>query len=40
MDDVGKWMNSEQFKVNEDHFECLIVGKNKDLRRLDISTLN
>ncbi len=40
MDDVGKWMNSKQLKLNEDKTECLIVGKNEDLSGLDISTLS
>ncbi len=39
MKDVGKWMNSKQLKLNEDKTECLIVGRNKDLRRLEISSL-
>lgn len=39
MDDVGKWMNSKQLKRNEDEIECLVVSKNNELRRLDISPL-
>ncbi len=34
MDDVGKWMESKQLKLNQDKTECLIVGKNKDIRRI------
>ncbi len=26
MDDVGKWMESKQLKLNQDKTECLIVG--------------
>lgn len=36
---VGRWMESKQLKLNEDKTECLVVGKQNDLRRLDISTL-
>ncbi len=39
MDDVGKWMQSKQLKHNQDKMECLIVGKNKDIRRINIPTL-
>ncbi len=39
MDDVGKWMESKQLKLNQDKTECLIVGKNKDIRRINIPTL-
>ena len=38
MIDVGKWMLSRQLKLNEDKTECLVVGKAKDVRRLDISS--
>ncbi len=33
MDDVEKWMESKQLQENQDKMECLIVGKNKDIRR-------
>ncbi len=39
MDDVGKWMESKQLKLNQDKTECLILGKNKDIRRINIPTL-
>ncbi len=39
MDDVGKWMESKQLKLNQDKTECLIVGKNKDIRKTNIPTL-
>lgn len=37
MEDNGKLMNSKQLNFNKDKTECLIVGKNNDLRKLDIS---
>ncbi len=39
MDDVGKWMESKQLELNQDKTECLIVGKNKDIRRINIPIL-
>ncbi len=39
IDDVGKWMESKQLKLNQDKTECLIEGKNKDIRRTNIPTL-
>ncbi len=39
MDDAGKWMEPKQLKLNQDKTECLIVGKNKDIRRINIPTL-
>ncbi len=36
MDDVGKWMEAKQLKLNQDKTECLIVGKNKDIRRINM----
>ncbi len=39
MDDVGKWMESKKLKLNQDKMKCLIVGKNKDIRRINIPTL-
>ena len=39
MDDVGKWMKSKQLKLNQDKTECLIVGKNRDIRRFNVPTL-
>ncbi len=39
MDDVGKWMESMQLKLNQDMTECLIVRKNKDIRRINVPTL-
>ncbi len=39
MDDVGKWMESKQLTLNQSKTECLIVGKNKDIRRINIPTL-
>ncbi len=36
MDNVGKWMESKQLKLNQDKMECLIVGKNKDIRRTNV----
>ncbi len=32
-------MESKQLKLNQDKTECLIVGKNKDIRRINIPTL-
>ncbi len=39
MDDVRKWMESKQLKLNQEKTECLIVRKNKDIRRINIPTL-
>ncbi len=39
MDDVGKWMESKQLKLDQDKTECLIIGKNKDIRRINMPTL-
>ena len=39
MDEVGKWMESKQLKLNQDKTECLLVGKNKDIKKLSMSTL-
>ncbi len=39
MDDIGKWMESKQLKLNQEKTECLIVGKNNDIRRTNIPTL-
>ncbi len=39
IDDIGKWMGSKQLKLNQDKTECSIVGKNKDIRRINIPTL-
>ncbi len=39
MDDVGKWMESKQLKLNQAKTECLRVGKNKDIKRINIPTL-
>ncbi len=39
MDDVGKWMESKQLKLNQYKRECLIMGKNNDIRRINIPTL-
>ena len=39
LDDVGEWMESKQLKLNQDKTECLIVGKNKDIRRFNMPTL-
>ena len=40
LDDVGKWMESKQLKLNQDKMECLIVGKKqghlKDIRKLNM----
>ncbi len=38
MDDVGKWMESKQLKLNQNKTECLIAGKNKDSRRINMPT--
>lgn len=37
--DIGKWMTSKQLKLNENKTQCLIVGRHKDLSRLDVSEL-
>ena len=39
MEDVGNWMKSKHLKLNAEKTECLIVGKNSDLRRFEFSTL-
>ena len=39
MTDVKKWMDHKQLKLNDSKTECLIVGKERDLRRLDLRTL-
>ena len=39
MNEVGKWMESKQLKLNQDKTECLLVGKNRDIKRLNMSTL-
>ena len=39
MQDVKKWMDSKQLKLNEDKTECLIVGRKNDLKEFGISSL-
>ena len=39
LDDVGKQMESKHLKLNQDKTKSLIVGKNKDTRRLNMPTL-
>ena len=39
MNDIGRWMESKQLKLNEQKTECLVVGRRNDLTRLDISRL-
>lgn len=38
--DVGKWMESKQLKLNERKTECLLVGRQVDLGRIGVQTLN
>ena len=38
MVDVSNWMESKQLKLNEDKSDCIIVGKQNDLKRHDISS--
>ncbi|XP_076057340.1 uncharacterized protein LOC143034879 [Oratosquilla oratoria] len=40
MEEVSDWMFSKHLKLNEDKTECLIVGKNNDLRKLNVSMLH
>ncbi len=39
MDDVGKLVESKQLKQNQDKTDCLILGKNKDIRRINLPSL-
>ena len=39
MQDVKKWMDSKQLKLNEDKTECLVVGKKNDVRKFRMSSL-
>ena len=40
MSDIEKWMESKQLKLNEQKTECLVMGRQNDLERLDITRMN
>ena len=39
MSEIKRWMNSKRLKLNEDKTECLVIGKNSDLVRYDLTNI-